>query len=288
MIGWLALLVHLALVLSMAPVLAGLLARRAHPRQAWRDLRKLYRKPVLRPERSLVFDVAPALSLSASLVAALLVPSFGLGMVTAPLADLVLLAGLFALSRAALLLAALECGDGLAGLAGQRLAVLRLVADPALLVLILVVAAATGSSNLDTAATALRDNGLHAPLLVAAFAGVIVLLAGAEREPLMLGFAGRDLAILQFAAQLRLVTVLSLLATLVLPFGLAPAGAWIDAWVAGAALWAVKLAVLGAASVALGTLRARLVPEQARELAALGLVLALLAAVLLFAGQRAA
>ncbi len=162
---------------------------------------------------------------------------------------------------------------------------LRLLADPALLVLSLVVSAAAGTSSLDAAAAGLRDAGLHWPLLFAAAALAVTLLSNIEPE---LEWTGRDLAMLQFASQLRALTILSLLATLLLPFGLAPAGSTIEIWVPGAALWAVKVTVLGVLAAGLQRWRRRLRAEQAPELAALGLLLALLAAALLFAGQIAA
>lgn len=288
MIGALLLLPHLVLMLAAGPVLAGLLRRRAPARQAWRDLLRLARKAPVRLDNGSFAELAPALSAGASLVAALLVPSFTLGMATAPLADLILVAGLLGLGRAARVLAGVEAGTGLAGLAAQRVAVLRVVADPALLVLILVVAVATGTSNLDAASAVLRDGGLHWPLIPAAAGAACVLLAGAEPEALVGEFSGRDLAVLHFAAQLRAVTVLSLLAALVLPPGLASAAGGPEAGAVGAALWVLKLAALAAIGAALSGLRARLRPDQAPELAALGLVLALLAAALLFVGQRAA
>jgi formate hydrogenlyase subunit 4 len=285
MIGALALIPHLILMLAAAPLLAGLIGR-AHPAQPWRDLRRLFRKPGLWPESAGPFGAAPVVCLGASLLAALLVPSFTLGIATAPLGDLVLIALLFALSRLALAFAALDAGTGMASLAGQRDAALILAAAPSLLVVILLVAAATGTSLLDPAVASLRETGPHPALALAAVAATIAYLAlGARPEP---DFAGRDLAVTTFAGHLERVTMLSLAAALLLPFGLAPAGSSPDAWLIGAACWAVKIAVLGGVVAALRRARALLRPEQAPELALLGLLLALIAAALFFAGQGAA
>ncbi len=288
MTAMLALLLHGALSLAAAPVLAGLLRRRARPDQAWHDLRRLSRKQALRPEgTSWLFAAAPGASLSCTFAAALLVPSFTLGMATQPLADLLVLAGLLGLSRAALLLAGFDGGGAMERIAAQRAMLTRLVADPALLVLILVIAVPAGSTNLDTAATVLRESGVMRWSLALAAAAAVAVLA-ADEWPGGDAFAGRDLALVHLAAQLRLLLTLSLLATLVLPFGLAPAGSGPGAWIVGAACWAVKIAVLAGGSAGLAVLRARLRPLQAPELAGLGLVLALLAAAALFASQGAA
>ena len=219
-------------------------------------------------------------------MSALLVPSFSLGMATAPVGDLVLIALLFVLSRLALAFAALDAGTGIASLAGQRDAALILAAAPAPFIAILLVAAATGTSLLDPAVASLRETAPHPALALAALAATIACLAlGPRPEP---DFAGSDLAVTTFAAQLECVTVLSLAAALLVPFGLAPAGSSPDAWLIGAACWAVKMAALGGVVAALRRARARLRPEQAPELALLGLLLALIAAALFFAGQGAA
>ncbi|GAC1344879.1 MAG: hypothetical protein NVSMB18_23410 [Acetobacteraceae bacterium] len=289
--GLLALLLHAALMAVAAPSLAGLLRGRGHPDQAWRDLRRLWRKPGRRTEDG-ALGVLPAVSLAGSAMASLLVPSFTVGMATAPLADLVILAGVLALSRAALVLGGFAAGTGPQGVAAQRTALLRLVVDPAVLVLILVLAVAAGSSNLDAIGATWRESGMPWPLVGAGIAGAVVCAAAMETSPMEMApvtaFSGRDLAIVTFAGQLRLVAVLSVWATLLLPFGLAQAELGPEAWAIGAACWAVKVVGLGAAAALLGRWRRRLRADRAPELAGLGLLLALLAAALLFAGQKAA
>ena len=115
-----ALLLHAALVLAAAPVLAGALrlararleGRRGPPlSQGWRDLARLSRKrPVLAQDASWVFAAVPGVCATATVAAALLVPSFALGMATAPLSDLLVVAGLLALARCVLALAGLDAG----------------------------------------------------------------------------------------------------------------------------------------------------------------------------------
>jgi formate hydrogenlyase subunit 4 len=286
MMGAIALVPHMALMLAAAPLLAGLLGP-GSPAQPWRDLRRLFRKPGIWPEAAGPFAAAPVVMLGATLAAAVLVPSFTLGMATAPMSDLVLIAMLFGLSRAAVVLAAFDAGTGTASLASMRVAVLGATALPGLLVPVLVLAAATGTSLLDPAIAALRESGVHPALALAATAAAItcVALDDAGPEP---DFAGRDLAVVTFAGQLRYVTVLSLLAALALPFGLAQAEGGLDTWLVGAACWAVKMGVLAVAAGALRRLRAGLRAERVPELALLGLIVALIAAALFLAGQGAA
>ena len=89
--GFLTQLLHLALLLALAPVLTGfvrwlkarLLGRRGpHPLQPWRDFLKLLKKrPVLAENASIISRAAPYVAVASALLAAALVPSFARGMV---------------------------------------------------------------------------------------------------------------------------------------------------------------------------------------------------------------
>ena len=265
--------------------------------QPWRDLARLLRKQAILPESaSPLFSAAPIGVLALTSVSALLVPSFATGMLTSPLADLLVIAGLLTAARVLLALAALDSGTALAGTGASRMTLLGLLAEPMLFLVILVIAGSAGTTNLDLAAAALRDAplGLHAPLMLAlpalAIAGFALNAPGGSAEPAMiedaalLDYAGRDLAALQLARSLRLLLWLDLLATLACPFGLAAIDGGLVAWIAGIVLWMAKLLVLVAILVGAEALAGAFPP--ARRSAALGvaLLLALVAAVFLFLG----
>ena len=119
-------LLHLALMLALAPFVVGgirwlkarMMGRRgASPLQPFRDLAKLLRKrPVLAENASAVSEVAPYVALIATITAAALVPSFAHGMLLGPVSDLVLIAGLLALARVALAIRRRRhCDRGMAG-----------------------------------------------------------------------------------------------------------------------------------------------------------------------------
>lgn len=309
MIGVASLLLHAALMLAGAPVLAGVQARvrarllgRAGPplAQPWRDLVRLWRKrPVLPGPASWLFEGAPFACLSAVFVAALLVPSFALGMATAPASDLIVLAGLLALDRCVLALAGFEAGTALGGMGGSRVMLAAVWAAPATVLVILLLTTLAGTSNLDAACAALQEAppGLAAAWLPAAAALAIVGFAMVQRgqgaSPLAsmqdaaaLEYSGPALAAVVLAGQLRTLVWVSLFAALVLPAGLAAAGAGPLAWGIGIAAWVVKAGVLGIAVAVLDTVAAAK-PAVARVPAMLGIAaaLAFLAAVFLFASQ---
>lgn len=308
MTGVASLLLHAALMLAAAPLLAGaqawvgarLLGRAAPPLLLpWRDLVRLSRKrPVLPGPASWLFEGAPFACLSAIVAAALLVPSFALGMATAPVADLVVLAGLLALDRCVLALAGYETGTALGGMGASRVMLAVVWAAPAAALMILLLATLAGSSNLDAACAALREAppGLavvRAPAAAAlALIGFVMARRGAGGPPLTLmhdaaalEYSGPALALVTYTGQLRTLVWITFTAALALPFGLAPGGAGPLAWGVGVAAWIVKIGALGVAVAVLDTVITG--PMSARVPAMVGVaaVLAFLAAALLFASQ---
>lgn len=308
--GLLAQLVHVALLLLLAPLLVGLvrflkarlLGRRGpSPVQPWRDLRKLLRKrPVVAEHASVVTGAAPGLALAATLLAASLVPGFAARMLLAPMSDLLLIAGLLTLARAAIALAGHDAGTGFGGLGAAREMSFAVFAEPALLLCILVFAVLAGTSNLDAIATLFREGqvGLRVSLLFAALALVAVALAENGRVPvdnpathleltmvheaMILEASGRHLALWEMQAALKLTLWLALLAALFLPFGTALAGAGPLAWLTGLTLWLVKLGALAFGLAVFETTISKMRVFRVPEFLGGALLLALLAAALLF------
>jgi formate hydrogenlyase subunit 4 len=275
--------------------------------QPFLDLSKLLRKrPVLAENASLVSEVAPLVAVAATLTAAALVPSFAHGMLLGPAADLVVIAGLLALARVALALAGMDVGTAFGGLGAAREMSFAAFAEPALLAAVLSFAILAGTTNLDLLAAGFRDGqlGLRVSLLLAGIALLGVALAENARIPvdnpathleltmvheaMLLESSGRHLALWEYQAALQLTLWLALLAAIFLPFGTAPAGFSPFLWLLGLAAWLVKLAgfALGLAvfESAIAKMRVFRVPE----FLGAALLLALLAAALLFVSTRLA
>ena len=131
----------------------------ASPLQPWRDLLRLLRKQtVLAESASNVTIDAPVVCAAATAVAACLVPSFTLGMTLAPFADLLLIAGLLMAARASLALAAMDAGTATGGMAASRTMLLGCLAEPALLLVLFVLALLAGSLDLDVVAAMQLEN----------------------------------------------------------------------------------------------------------------------------------
>ena len=233
------------LALVLAPLLPGLIQRLKarlqgrrgpSPLQPYRTLRRLWSKSAVDPEGTgAVYRIAPPL-IAASLIAdVLLVPlggragSFGLG------DDALVLVGLLALARFAAAAAAWDTGNGFALMGAARDLMIAVFGEALLLLALLVAALPAHSTDLRAmtgAAAGWQVWGGPAHWCgAAAFALVILVETG--RQPIdnpdthleltmihegpLLEYAGRDLALLQWAAAARHWVVLVLGAGLFLP-----------------------------------------------------------------------
>ncbi len=311
--GFIAQVLHVVLVLAVAPGLAGYMGW-LHARLAgrtgmpwwrpWQNLARLARKqPVMAENASALFATAPLAALAATGAAAVLVPSFTLGMTLAPLADLMVIVWLLAASRAAAALGGMDVGSAAGGMGASRTMALACLAEPALLLAILTFGLLAGSSNLDVIVAMQQESrlGWQADGGLACAALAVVALIDAEAGPVRGGpalsvpagamaseFSGYSLAVVDVTGALRLLLWLDLLAALFLPIGLAPAGSSVLAWTIGLVAWLAKLLLLATALVAARTLLGRLRLPDLAPLLGVAVVFALLAAAFLFVAAGSA
>lgn len=309
-IGILTQLLHAALILVAAPLLTGvvrflkarMMGRRGpHPLQPWRDLRKLLlKRPVVAETASAVTILAPWVAAGAAMLAALLVPSFARGMALAPIADLILIAGLLALGRVAMALAGLDAGTPFGGLGAAREMAFAAFAEPALILATLSFAIIAGSTNLDAITGAFQDGAVGVRVSLALSLLVLLAVAVAENaripvdnpathleltmvhEAMILEASGRHLALWDYQASLRLTLWLALIAAIFLPFGLAAPGTGPLAWLLGFAAFLLKMGGLALALAVFESAIAKMRVFRVPEFLGAALLLGLLAAVFLF------
>jgi formate hydrogenlyase subunit 4 len=275
--------IQVALVLLVAPLLLGITkgvkARLQYRRgpsvlQPYRDLAKWWGKEAVQSDTaSPITTMAPPLILAAIVVATLLVPIVGRRPPLAGWGDLLVVIGLMALARFALALAALDAGSAFGGMGSSREVAIAALVEPALLLALAGAALAAGSTDLGSIATVGSSAGMawFTPALIlgaGAFAVVAVAETGHEpvdnpdthleltmiHEGMILEASGPRLAILMYAAELKLVLVVGIFAAAFLPIGMATDLAPLTLMVAVAA----TLAKLVAAAVALAVLDATL------------------------------
>jgi formate hydrogenlyase subunit 4 len=181
---------------------------------------------------------APVIVLAAMIAALLLLPMVALRPPLAGAGDILVVLGLLALARFVLALAALDAGSAFGGMGASREVAIASLVEPGLLLSMAVAVAAAGTTDLARIAAhgAAAGPGLFAPpLLLAAAAFGIVAIAETGHEPvdnpdthleltmihegMLLEASGRRLALLTYAAQLKLVVVVGIFGAVFLPLG---------------------------------------------------------------------
>lgn len=304
---------QMALVLLLAPLLTGIvrtvkarLLRRRGPSviQPYRDLLRLARKEaVIADGASWLFRVAPYLIFAATWVAAALVPTFAIGLTFSWTADLIAIIALLGSARFFLALAGMDVGTSFGGIGSSREMLIASLAEPAMLLVVFTVALVAGSTQLSTVAgfMVLPDVGLRVSLGLALIALVMVAIAENARIPvdnpathleltmvheaMVLEYSGRHLAMVEFAASLKLLLYLSLIACLFVPWGLAGAGAGFAAYVVGFATYLGKLLVGAVALALFETSIAKMRVFRVPDFLGAALMLGLLGTLLLFVSR---
>lgn len=312
-LGTIALLLHLALMLAAAPLVEALLdtfdglatrgrrqlARTPPPSRAmlvaflsrpWRRLAALLARPPVRARNvSLVSIASPAVALAATMTAAALVPSFGIGMLTGPVADLPAVLALLALARVAVLLGAFDAGVASTGAAAMSSAVRLLLAFPGAVLSLYALSAVFGTTAIDSMLAQFHAGpGLPGSevteLLASASLGLAALAAAGDDLALSEQLSGPDLALFRFQSSLQRLVWIDLVTALVLPGSLAVAQSNPLHWLLGLLLWSVRVVV---ACLVLGIARRMTVGLASawhRRLAGLSALLGLLAPLLLVMG----
>jgi formate hydrogenlyase subunit 4 len=304
---------QMILVLLIAPLLTGfvrkvrarLLRRRgASVFQPYRDLLRLLRKEaVLAENASWLFRVAPYLIFSATWVAAALVPTFATGLMFSWTADLIALIALLGSARFFLALAGMDVGTSFGGIGSSREVMIASLAEPAMLLIVFTLALVAGSTQLSTVADFMASPavGLRVSLGMALIALIMVAIAENGRIPvdnpathleltmvheaMILEYSGRHLAMIEFAASLKLVFYMSLIACVFMPWGLAVSGAGPAAYAVGVAAYAAKLAAAGFLLALFETATAKMRVFRVPQFLGAALMLGLLGTLLLFVSR---
>ncbi len=282
--------------IALAPLLPGLVQhwkarlqgrRGPSPLQPYRELRRLWGKSTVTPEgTSALYRLAPSV-VGAALIAAVLVvpaaaaaPSFGIGH------DALLLLGLLALARFAVVIAAWDASNGFSLIGASRDLTLSVFVEATLVLALSLAALLAGTTDLVgvVAATAGTQVWTSPALALGALAFALVAVAETGRQPVdspdthleltmihegpLLEYAGRDLAYLQWAAAVRHWLVLVLAAQVFLPH---PREIWLQLALLPLVL-IVLCAVLALVETLVAKMRILLVPR----LLAAGTIAALL------------
>jgi len=283
---------EIVVALALAPLLTGWvnqwrawLQNKSAPGllQPYWTLHKLFNKDsVVAVHASSLFRVAPYIVFGCMTLACAIIPTLSTDLPLATAADAIALVGLFALARVFISLAAMDVGTAFGSLGSRREMLIGFLAEPALLMVLFTAALISHSTSLTLIVETLgqRDLAIFPSLAFAGVAFTMVSLAENARVPvdnpathleltmiheaLILEYSGRHLALVEWAASLKLFAYSCIGLALFVPWGVAEARAPMALLLALPAL-VLKLAIGGVLLAVLETISAKMrifrVPE---------------------------
>lgn len=298
-------------LLAVSPFIVGLIRKvkaRLQVRQGasvfqpYADLVKLFRKqPVVSTTTSWIFTATPYILFASTLAAGLLVPVFVSRTPLAFAGNIIALVYLLALGTFFLILAGLDAGSAFGGMGSSREAIVASLTEPAMILSIFAIALTAGSTNLNTIVhkTALLEGIVTdpSPHLMALAALFIVAIAETGRVPvdnpathleltmiheaMILEYSGRYLALVEWAAGLKLVVFLTLIANVFAPWGIATS---LEPTALGVGLvtYLVKVSALAALIGVIESMFAKLRLFRVTDLLGVAFILALLGLVFFY------
>ncbi|QKS28926.1 MAG: Formate hydrogenlyase subunit 4 [Accumulibacter sp.] len=285
-------LLEIVMALLLAPLLGGWvnqcrawLQNKSAPGvlQPYRMLHKLFNKEsVLAEHASPLFRGAPYIVFGCMALACAIIPTLSTDLPLSPAADAIALVGLLAFARVFISLAAMDVGTSFGTLGARREMLIGFLAEPALLMVLFSASLISKSTSLTTIVETLahRELTIYPSLAFAGVAFTMVSLAENARVPvdnptthleltmiheaLILEYSGRHLALLEWAANLKLFAYSCIGLALFFPWGIAEAQAPVALLLAIPVLL-LKLAIGGGLLAVLETLSAKMrifrVPE---------------------------
>src|SRR5262250_482547 len=252
MAGYLLEIGQALLALLLAPGLVGFIRmvkarlqgrRGAPPWQPYYDLRKLFGKEaVISRNASWLFRFGPYLIFATAVAVTMLVPLIAAPLPFDAIGDLLTVVYLMLLGTFFLALAGLDPGAAFGGMGASREMTVAAIAEPTIALAIFGLAVGAGSTNLGriVAQTLSHPGAVINPGHLLGFTALfIVMLAETGRLPvdnpathleltmiheaMVLEYSGRYLALIEWAAAVKLVIFFSLLGNLFVPAGISMA-----------------------------------------------------------------
>jgi formate hydrogenlyase subunit 4 len=263
--------------------------------QPYRTLSKLFEKEVvLARNASPLFRIAPYLIFGSLALAAAIVPTLDTDLPLNAAADAIALVGLLALARLFIALAAMDVGTAFGSLGARREMMVGFLAEPALLMVLFTASLISSSTSLSTIVQTLahKEFVIYPSMAFAGVAFTMVSLAENARIPIdnpathleltmiheamVLEYSGRHLAMIEWAASLKLFVYSCMGLAVFFPWGIAHGGDWLGIVLALPSLL-VKLALGGAALALIETLSAKMRIFRAPEFLGTAFLFAVLA-----------
>ena len=297
-------LVHVALLLLFPPLLFGIInrtkawvaGRKGMPLlQTYFDIWKLLQKgAVYSKTTTWIFRAGPMVYLATALLAALIVPLESARSPFGFAGDMVVFTYMLALGRFFTIAAAMDTGSSFEDMGASREAAISALVEPALFLALAIVCIPAKSISFEQAWTALpwgSWGARHPPLLAAAIALFIVMLAENSRIPvddpnthleltmvhevMVLDHGGPDLAFIVYGSAVKLFVIASLLVYVLLPISPSSGAFGLAIFIVGQLVLSVLVGLVESTTARLRLVRLPQFLMAASVIAALGLASAM-------------
>lgn len=202
------------------------------------DTIRLFKKrAVISSTTSWVFNLAPVAVFGATLAAGLFAPMLNCHSVVEVQAAFIIFSYILGFSKFFALISAMDVGSSFEGMGASREACFTTIIEPAFFIILASAIALSGNFNFSSISTILKTSGAFGVLIItiAVIALFIMLLAECSRVPvddptthleltmihevMILDNSGVDLALLTWAAGMKMMILIALIANLIIPFG---------------------------------------------------------------------
>ncbi|HZW83494.1 MAG TPA: NADH-quinone oxidoreductase subunit H [Candidatus Deferrimicrobium sp.] len=241
-------LLQMILLLALAPLINGVIKKtkayfqnRQGPGicQGYYDLLKLFSKDrVISEHSSWIFRVTPIIVFGSVTLTCLLVPTISLVTPLESAADLLVLVYLLGLARFFTTLAGLDAGSSFGGMGSSREITFAATIEPAMLLALFTVALAAGNTNIFGMVRNMLEPGTFTTAHILAFLALYtVAVADTGRVPvdnpdthleltmihegMILEYSGKELALINWASQVKQLLMITFLVNLFFPMGIA-------------------------------------------------------------------
>lgn len=244
---------QIAIVVGLSPALVGWIRMlkcwtqgrtSAGLLQPYRDLAKLFCKDVYLAENaSWIFRFTPYLVFGVAVLIGGIIPILSNNAPMAPIADVIVIVGLFAIARFFTALAGMDIGTAFGGMGSSREMTIASLAEPAMLMSIFTISLSAKSTSLSHIVQAVYSGqSLMKPSIIfAMLAFIMITLTETGRIPvdnpsthleltmvheaMILEYSGRHLALIEWASMMKLFIYSSIGISLFFPWGIAATNA---------------------------------------------------------------
>jgi formate hydrogenlyase subunit 4 len=210
--------------------------------QPFRELSKLFSKDVYLAENaSWIFRFTPYLVFGVTLLIGAIVPILIIDLPFSTAADVIAIVGLFAVARFFTALAGMDVGTAFGGMGSSREMMIASLAEPAMLIIVFTISLTSHSTSLSQIVQTITNSGIIATIrpsfLFSLWAFLMIAVAETGRVPvdnpathleltmiheaMILEYSGRHLALMEWAAMMKLSLFIAIGKALFLPWGIA-------------------------------------------------------------------